>query len=335
VTPWWRRKALRCIAITSETGVTFDENVLIYVAGHRGLVGSAVIRALHKRGFHNLIVRTHKELDLTVQRQTQEFFDEIRPQVVVMAAARVGGILANNSHPAGFLRDNLLIQDNVIDAAYRSGVQKFIFLGSSCIYPKLAPQPIKEDYLLTGPLEPTNEWYAIAKIAGIKMCQAYRREYGFNAISLMPTNLYGPEDNFDLQNSHVLPALIRRFHEAKERGDETVEIWGSGTPRREFLHVDDLADAILYLLQNYNEEHIVNIGWGEDLSIRELAQLVMSVIGYKGTLTFDPSKPDGTPRKLLDVSRLRALGWHAQISLQTGVEATYSWFKEHSSEVHR
>ncbi len=221
-----------------------------------------------------------------------------------MAAARVGGIHANNSHPAGFLRDNLLIQDNVIDAAYRSGVEKFVFLGSSCIYPKLAPQPIKEDYLLTGSLEPTNEWYAIAKIAGIKMCQAYRREYGFNAISLMPTNLYGPGDNFDLQSSHVLPALIRKFHEAKRRNDKNVEIWGTGTPRREFLHVDDLADAVVYLLQKYDAEPIVNIGWGEDLTIRELAEVIMSAIGYSGALTFDHSKPDGTPRKLLDVSRL-------------------------------
>ena len=249
-----------------------------------------------------------------------------------MAAARVGGIHANNSHPAVFLRDNLLIQDNVIDAAYRSGVAKFVFLGSSCIYPKLAPQPIKEDYLLTGPLEPTNEWYAIAKIAGIKMCQAYLRQYGFDAISLMPTNLYGPGDNFDLQSSHVLPALIRKFHEAKRRNDKNVEIWGTGTPRREFLHVDDLADAVVYLLQNYNEEAIVNIGWGEDLTIRELAEVMMSAIGYSGTLTFDRSKPDGTPRKLLDVSRLHGLGWYPSISLRTGIEGTYAWFKEHAAD---
>lgn len=303
----------------------------IYVAGHRGLVGSAVVRSLKSYGFGNLIVRSHTELDLTEQGAVRKFFDEARPQAVIMAAARVGGIHANNSHPAGFLRDNLLIQDNVIDAAYKSGVEKFLFLGSSCIYPKLAPQPIKEDYLLTGPLEPTNEWYAIAKIAGIKMCQAYRREFGFNAISVMPTNLYGPGDNFDLQSSHVLPALIRKFHEAKSRNDKTVEIWGTGTPRREFLHVDDLADAVLYLLQNYDAEPIVNVGWGEDLTIRELAETVMSAIGYSGSLTFDHSKPDGTPRKLLDVSRLHSLGWRPRISLQTGIESTYAWFKGHAA----
>jgi len=304
----------------------------IYVAGHRGLVGSAVVRSLKGQGFENLIVRSHKELDLTEQSAVRRFFGDARPQVVIMAAARVGGIQANNSHPAGFLRDNLLIQDNVIDAAYRSGVEKFVFLGSSCIYPKLAPQPMKEDYLLSGPLEPTNEWYAIAKIAGIKMCQAYRREYGFNAISLMPTNLYGPGDNFDLQSSHVLPALIRKFHEAKRRKDKNVEIWGTGTPRREFLHVDDLADAVLYLLEKYDGESIVNIGWGEDLTIRELAEVIMSAIGYSGALTFDRSKPDGTPRKLLDISRLRTLGWRPRISLQAGIEATYAWFKEHASD---
>jgi GDP-L-fucose synthase len=296
------------------------------------MVGSAVVRSLKSQGFGNLEFRSHKELDLTEQSAVRKFFDETRPQAVIMAAARVGGILANNSHPAGFLRDNLLIQDNVIDAAYRSGVEKFVFLGSSCIYPKLAPQPIKEDYLLTGPLEPTNEWYAIAKIAGIKMCQAYRREYGFNAISMMPTNLYGPGDNFDLQNSHVLPALIRKIHEAKSRSDKTVEIWGTGTPRREFLHVDDLADAVVYLLQNYDAEPIVNVGWGKDLTIRELAEIVMSAIGYSGALTFDHSKPDGTPRKLLDVSRLHSLGWHPRITLQDGIKGTYDWFKEHTSD---
>jgi GDP-L-fucose synthase len=307
-----------------------SQSARIYVAGHRGLVGSALIRALHKRGFGNLIVRTHQELDLTEQSAVRLFFAATRPDAVIMAAARVGGIHANNSHPAGFLRDNLLIQDNVIDAAYRSGVEKFIFLGSSCIYPKMAPQPIKEGYLLTGPLEPTNEWYAIAKIAGIKMCQAYRREYGFKAISLMPTNLYGPGDNFDLQSSHVLPALIRKFHEAKAGNHKSVQIWGTGTPRREFLHVDDLAEAVLYLLQNYDSEDIVNIGWGEDLTIRELAETIMSAIGYSGTLVFDHSKPDGTPRKLLDVSRLHAVGWHPRIPLKEGIESTYAWFKEHA-----
>jgi len=302
------------------------------VAGHRGLVGSAVLGSLKNHGFGNLIIRSRKELDLTEQSAVRKFFEDIRPEAVVLAAARVGGIHANNSHPAGFLRDNLLIQDNVIDAAYQSGVAKLVFLGSSCIYPKLAPQPIKEDYLLTGPLEPTNEWYAIAKIAGIKMCQAYRREFGFNAISLMPTNLYGPGDNFDLQSSHVLPALIRKFHEAKLRNDKNVEIWGTGTPRREFLHVEDLADAVLFLLQNYDAEPIVNIGWGEDLTIRELSEIIMSAIGYSGSLTFDHSKPDGTPRKLLDVSRLHSLGWRPRISLRAGIESTYAWFKDHAAD---
>jgi GDP-L-fucose synthase len=304
----------------------------IYVAGHRGLVGSAVVRALRNGGHENLILRSHHELDLTEQHAVRQFFEAERPDAVIMAAARVGGIHANNSRPATFIRDNLLIQDNVIDSAHRSGVAKFVFLGSSCIYPKLAPQPIKEDYLLTGPLEPTNEWYAIAKIAGVKMCQAYRREYGFNAISLMPTNLYGPGDNFDLQNSHVLPALIRRFHEAKVRGDDRVAVWGTGTPRREFLHVDDLADAVLYLLQSYDAEPIVNIGWGEDITIRQLAELVVSVIGYSGRLEFDSTKPDGTPRKLLDVARLSNLGWKPRISLEAGIAQTYAWFKEHSAD---
>src|ERR1700678_1083948 len=304
-------------------------NTQIYVAGHRGLVGSAIVRALKAQGFSQLLLRTHRELDLTDQAAVREFFDRERPAAVIMAAARVGGINANNTRPAEFIRDNLLIQDNVIDAAHRSGVAKFVFLGSSCIYPKLAPQPIKEDSLLTGPLEPTNEWYAIAKIAGVKMCQAYRRQYGFNAISLMPTNLYGPGDNFDLQNSHVLPALIRRFHEAKARGDDCVTVWGTGTPRREFLHVDDLADAVLYLLQNYDAEPIVNIGWGEDITIHELAELVLSAIDYRGELIFDAAKPDGTPRKLLDVGRLSELGWHPRISLKEGIEQTYAWFTEH------
>jgi len=312
--------------------VILDKASRIYVAGHTGLVGSAVARALRQRGYGNLVLRSHSELDLTEQVAVREFFQRERPNAVVMAAARVGGIYANNSRPALFMRDNLLIQDNVIDAAHRSGVGKFVFLGSSCIYPKLAPQPIKEEYLLTGPLEPTNEWYAIAKIAGLKMCQAYRREYGFNAISLMPTNLYGPGDNFDLQNSHVLPALIRRFHEAKSSGAESVTVWGSGTPRREFLHVDDLADAVVYLLQAYDAEEIVNIGCGEDVTISELAGLVMSVIGYEGRLIFDPTKPDGTPRKLLDIARLNALGWRPRIPLRTGIELTYRWFREHAAE---
>jgi len=304
----------------------------IYVAGHRGLVGAAITRSLVQRGAQNLLLRTHHELDLTQQAAVRDFFDRERPAAVILAAARVGGIHANNTQPAQFIHDNLLIQDNVIDAAHRFGVAKLVFLGSSCIYPKLAPQPIKEDYLLTGPLEPTNEWYAIAKIAGLKMCQAYRREFGFNAISLMPTNLYGPGDNFDLQNSHVLPALIRRFHEAKLRGDPELVVWGTGTPRREFLHVDDLADAVLHLLETYDGEPIVNIGWGEDVTIRELATLVAEVVGFEGRVTFDPSKPDGTPRKLLDTSRLTSLGWRPKIRLREGLEQTYAWFKAHAEE---
>jgi GDP-L-fucose synthase len=304
----------------------------IYVAGHNGLVGSAVIRALERQGYRSLLLRSHRELDLTEQAAVREFFDRERPHAVIMAAARVGGIHANNAHPAQFIRDNLLIQDNVIDAAYRSGVGKFVFLGSSCIYPKLAAQPIAEDSLLTGPLEPTNEWYAVAKIAGLKMCQAYRREYGFNAISLMPTNLYGPGDNFDLTNSHVLPALIRKFHEAKVRGNAAVTIWGTGRPRREFLHVDDLAEAVVYLLESYEGEQILNVGRGEDVTILELAELVQSIVGFEGSLEFDATKPDGTPRKLLDTSRLSALGWKPRISLKEGIEQTYDWFRRHVAE---
>jgi GDP-L-fucose synthase len=317
---------------TTSKSVQIGSSTRIYVAGHRGLVGSAVLRTLQREAIGNTILRSQEQLELTNQAAVRQFFEEQRPDVVIMAAARVGGIHANSTQPAAFIADNLIIQHNVIDCAYRVGVQKFLFLGSSCIYPKLAPQPIKEEYLLTGSLEPTNEWYAIAKIAGVKMCQAYRRQYGFNAISLMPTNLYGPGDNFDPQNSHVLPALIRRFHEAKLKGTENVTVWGTGSPRREFLHVDDLADAILYLLQNYDDEAIINVGWGEDLTIRELAQTIMSAIGYTGTLTFDHSKPDGTPRKLLDVSRLQGLGWRPRISLKAGIESTYAWFREHAAD---
>jgi len=311
--------------------VRISKNSRIYVAGHRGLVGSAVVRALRKQGCENLLLRTHQELDLTDQLAVRQFFQSERPEAVILAAARVGGIHANSAHPARFIRDNLLIQDNVIDSSHRSGVGKFVFLGSSCIYPKLAPQPIKEETLLTGPLESTNEWYAIAKIAGVKMCQAYRREYGFSAIALMPTNLYGPGDNFDLQNSHVLPALIRRAHEAKLRGDAGMTVWGTGAPRREFLHVDDLADAILHLLHAYDAEPLVNIGWGEDITIRELAELIVSVIDYRGRLTFDATRPDGSPRKLLDVTRLSELGWRPKIPLKAGIESTYAWFAEHYS----
>jgi GDP-L-fucose synthase len=295
-------------------------------------VGSALVRALQSRGYERILLRSRAELDLTRQEAVQGFFDRERPDAVILAAARVGGIHANNSRPGEFIRDNLLIQDHVIDAAQRSGVEKFVFLGSSCIYPKLAEQPIREDSLLSGPLEPTNEWYAIAKIAGVKLCQALRREYGFNAICLMPTNLYGPGDNFDLQQAHVLPALLRRIHEAKRSGLASVTVWGSGAPRREFLHVDDLADAVLYLLHEYDGEPIVNIGWGKDLSIRELAELLVSVIGYSGQLLFDTAKPDGAPRKLLDVGRLTALGWTPTIALRDGVESTYAWFVENLGE---
>jgi GDP-L-fucose synthase len=304
----------------------------IFVAGHRGMVGSALVRALRARGHEALLLRTRAELDLTDQRDVRRFFEHHRPEVVLLAAARVGGIHANSSRPAEFLRDNLLIQDNVIDAAHKSGVNKLVFLGSSCIYPKLASQPIREESLLTGPLEATNEWYAIAKIAGIKLCQALRRQFGFNAISLMPTNLYGPEDNFDLEASHVVPALIRKIHEAKLRKERTVTIWGTGTPRREFLHVDDLADAVLYLLHGYDGEQIVNVGWGQDVTIQELATTLMSVIDYKGQMVFDTSKPDGTPRKVLDVSRLTTLGWSPRIGLRRGLEETYAWFLEHQHD---
>jgi len=306
---------------------------LIYVAGHRGMVGSAVVAALERSGYRNLLVRAHSELDLTQQSPVQDFFSEHRPQGVILAAARVGGIKANSSRPALFIRDNLLIQGNVIDAAQRAGVEKLVFLGSSCIYPRLAPQPIKEEYLLTGPLEPTNEWYAVAKIAGIKLCQAYRREFGFNAICLMPTNLYGPGDNFDLDNSHVVPALIRRFHEAKVRGDERVIAWGTGRPRREFMHVFDLADAIVLLLERYDDESIINVGCGEDSTIKELCEIVMVVTGYGGRLEFDASKSDGASRKLLDVSKMSALGWRPRISLRSGIEQVYAWFRANADSL--
>ncbi len=300
----------------------------IFVAGHTGLVGSAMVRRLRAAGFEGLLLRSSSELDLRDQGAVDSFFARERPQFVFLAAARVGGILANDSYPAMFLRDNLAIQLNVINSAHRHGVRKLLFLGSSCIYPKHAPQPMSEDCLLTGPLEPTNEWYAIAKIAGLKMCQAYRRQYGFNAISAMPTNLYGPGDNFSLRDSHVLPALIRKFHEAKLAGARAVEIWGTGKPRREFLHVDDLADACLFLMQQYEDEKWINVGSGRDISIQELASLVARVVGFDGELTFNPAMPDGTPRKLLDVSRLTVLGWTARISLEQGVAETYQWFLE-------
>lgn len=298
----------------------------IYVAGHRGLVGSAIVRRLEALGAQNLVLRTRGELDLTDDHAVSSFFAEVRPDYVFLAAAKVGGIKANNDRPAEFLRDNLAIQSNVIHSAWKSNVEKLCFLGSSCIYPKLAPQPLREESLLTGPLEPTNEWYAIAKIAGLKMCEAYRRQYGFDAISVMPTNLYGPGDNFDPDSSHVLPAMIRRFHEAKQRGDGSVVIWGTGTPRREFLHVDDMADATVFLMQGYSKAQHINVGVGEDLTIIELARLVADVVGYQGQILTDPGKPDGTPRKLMDVSRLTALGWEAKVGLRDGITETYRWY---------
>jgi GDP-L-fucose synthase len=303
----------------------------IYVAGHSGLVGSAICRRLRKDGYANLITRTRDETDLRNQPAVDKLFDEERPEYVFLAAAKVGGILANNTYPAEFIHSNLLVQMNVIDAAYRFGVKKLVFLGSSCIYPKFAPQPIREEYLLSGELEPTNEPYAVAKIAGIKMAQAYRRQYGFNAISLMPTNLYGPGDNFDLNSSHVLPALLRKFHDAKEATAPSVTVWGTGTPRREFLHVDDMADACLFLMRNYDSPEIINVGTGEDVSISELAGIVSDVVGYQGSTAFDATKPDGTPRKLLDVRRINSLGWKASIDLRDGIRNTYEWYTASSA----
>jgi GDP-L-fucose synthase len=298
----------------------------IYVAGHRGLVGAALCRALAKNGYTNLVTAPRSELDLTDQRRVLDFFHKVRPAYVFVAAARVGGINANNSYPADFIRDNLQIQTNVIDGAYQSGAAKLLFLGSSCIYPKFAPQPMKEEHLLTGSLEPTNEWYAVAKIAGIKMCQAYRRQYGFDAISVMPTNLYGPGDRFDLENSHVLPALIRKFHEATRTGADSVEVWGSGAPRREFLYVDDLAAACLFLMRNYSAEEIINVGSGQEVTIAELARLVAEVTGFTGAIRFNENMPDGTPRKLLDMSKLTGLGFTPRTSLREGITLTYDWY---------
>ncbi|MCE5198294.1 MAG: GDP-L-fucose synthase [Armatimonadota bacterium] len=303
-----------------------NKDSLIYVAGHRGLVGSSITRRLNSAGYTNLVLRTSSELDLRDQYATRKFFEDIKPEYVFLAAAKVGGILANNTYPSDFIRDNLLIQTNIIDSAYCNGAKKLLFLGSSCIYPKLAPQPITEDCLMTGPLEPTNDAYAIAKIAGIKMCQSYTKQYGFNTISLMPTNLYGPEDNFHPENSHVLPALIRRFHEAKITNAPEITIWGTGKPMREFLHVDDMADAAAFLMNNYDSPDIVNVGTGDDLSIRELAEIIADVVGFKGELRFDSSKPDGTPRKLLDISRILSLGWKPSIGLVDGIKATYQWY---------
>jgi GDP-L-fucose synthase len=310
----------------------------IYIAGHNGLVGSAIKRNLEKKGFENLVYKTRKELDLMNEKAVRNFFEKEKPEYVFLAAAKVGGIVANRDYPADFIYQNLQIQNNVIHSSYLTGVKKLLFLGSSCIYPKFAPQPMKEEYLLTGELEFTNEPYAIAKIAGIKMCQSYNRQYGTNFIACMPTNLYGPNDNFDLESSHVLPAMIRKFHEAKENQNKDVVLWGSGSPKREFLYVDDLADACLFLMEKYNPskkenekgEIFLNIGTGEDLSIKELASIIKKVVGYKGKIIWDESKPDGTPRKLLDVSKIHNLGWKHKIDLETGIRKTYEWYKSNS-----
>jgi GDP-L-fucose synthase len=306
-----------------------EKNAKIYVAGHRGLVGSAIVRALEAQGYRNLLLRSSQDLNLCRQSDVEAFFATEQPDYVFLAAAKVGGIQANNTYRAEFLYDNLMIEANVIHSAYQSGVKKLLFLGSSCIYPKLCPQPMREDALLTGFLEPTNEPYAIAKITGLKLCENYCRQYGTNFISAMPTNLYGINDNFDLANSHVLPALMRKFHEAKLTGSPSVDVWGTGTPMREFLYVDDLADGLLFLMNHYDQPEFVNIGTGEEISIKELALTVQAVVGYEGEIAFDATKPDGTPRKLLDVSKLNQLGWQAQTPLKDGLSATYAWFKAH------
>jgi GDP-L-fucose synthase len=304
-----------------------------YVAGHQGLVGSAVVRNLKAHGYQNILVRTREELDLRRLEEVRQFFAAARPEAVIIAAAKVGGIQANYEFPVDFLLENLQIQNNMISTSFEFGVKKLLFLGSSCVYPKLAPQPIREDSLLTGPLEPTNEGYALAKIAGVKLCQAYARQYGVNFISAMPTNIYGPGDNFDLKESHVLSALLRKVHEAKMSGRREVTIWGTGTPRREFLHADDVADALRFLLENYHSPEIVNVGYGEDVTIRELARLIAAVVGYDIEIVFDPGRPDGTPRKLLDTKRLHALGWEPRISLEEGIAQTYRWLLENIANV--
>src|SRR6056297_2466954 len=305
----------------------------IYLAGHRGLVGSAIMRNLKSKGYNNIVYRNSSELDLTRQNKVEQFFKKEKPDYVFLAAAKVGGIKANDKYSAEFIYDNMMIQNNVINSAYENDVKKLLFLGSSCIYPKYADQPMKEEYLLSGKLEETNEAYAIAKISGLKMCKHYNKQYGTNFISVMPTNLYGPNDNFDLETSHVLPALIRKFHEAKINNEEEVVIWGTGKPKREFLHVDDLADAVVYLMNNYDGSQHVNIGVGKDISIQELAELIKDIVGFDGEIVNDTSKPDGTPRKLLDVSRLNEIGWEAEIGLREGIKMTYEWYKEHEDEI--
>lgn len=308
------------------------KNAKIFVAGHRGLVGAAIVRKLQKSGYQNLILRTSRELDLRQQQAVNEFFDLERPEFVFLAAAKVGGILANSSRPAEFIYDNLMIEANIINAAHQSGVKKLLFLGSTCIYPKLAPQPLREEYLLTGELEPTNSAYAVAKIAGIEMCKSYNRQFGTDFIAAMPTNLYGPNDNFDLESSHVLPALIRKFHEAKVTGSKQAVVWGTGQPIREFLHVDDLATACLFLMQSYSGSEIINVGTGEGISISDLAGLIKKVVGYEGNIVFDASKPDGTPVKVTAIERLKALGWGPSIPLAEGLEQTYHWFRQNNAE---
>ena len=305
----------------------------IYIAGHKGMVGSAVWRALEKRGYTNLVGVSSKKLNLRNQQAVLDFYKEEKPSVVIDAAAKVGGILANKDYPYNFLMQNMQIQNNLIDGALNSGIEKFIFLGSSCIYPKFAPQPLKEEYLLTDPLESTNEWYAIAKISGVKACQAIRNQYGKDFVSLMPTNLYGYFDNFDLQSSHVLPAMLRKFHEAKINGNTPVKLWGSGTPMREFLFVDDMAEAVVFALENKLPEYLYNIGSGKDITIKQLAETIQNVVGHKGDIIWDNSKPDGTPRKLLDVSKMKALGWHYSTNLKEGVEKTYQWFQENIKDL--
>ena len=308
-----------------------NKNAIIYIAGHNGMVGSAIWRTLSAKGYTNLVGATSKELDLRNQQVVRDFIQKTKPDVIIDAAAKVGGILANNNFPYQFLMENMQIQNNLIDAAHHFGIEKFIFLGSSCIYPKLAPQPLKEEYLLTAPLEPTNEWYALAKITGVKACQALRNQFGKDYVSLMPTNLYGTHDNFDLTSSHVLPAMMRKFHEAKHNNNAPVTLWGSGTPMREFLFVDDMAEAVVFGLENKLPDYLYNVGTGEDLTIKELAETIQKIVGHQGDIVWDSSKPDGTPRKLMDISKMHALGWKHQVNLEEGIQKTYDWFLENAA----